>query len=193
MHDKCLNRTTNGKGLIKKTKSEKIFKLYLNDKSVNGSRKEKVPTLEDAIKIINGLSKLVIDVKLGSDYYPGIENQIISVIKKHNAEKWCIIHSYKNSILEQFHRLDPDIELHKILFFVFSPQKIRKSSFIEKYNYVSEFSVFYFFLNTYVINEIHRINKKVNVWTVNDKKSIEKFCKMGVDGIITDYPEFLKK
>jgi glycerophosphoryl diester phosphodiesterase len=33
----------------------------------------------------------------------------------------------------------------------------------------------------------------VNVWTVNDKEMMKKFVKMGVDGIITNYPDVLIK
>jgi len=33
---------------------------------------------------------------------------------------------------------------------------------------------------------------KIIPWTVNDKKQINKLKKMGVDGIITDYPDLFK-
>ena len=32
------------------------------------------------------------------------------------------------------------------------------------------------------------MNKKINVWTVNDDKKKKKILKLGVDGIITDFP-----
>jgi glycerophosphoryl diester phosphodiesterase len=33
---------------------------------------------------------------------------------------------------------------------------------------------------------------KIIPWTVNDKKEISKLKKMGVDGIITDFPDLIK-
>ena len=37
------------------------------------------------------------------------------------------------------------------------------------------------------------MGKKVNVWTVNEPEAQAKFVKWGVDGIITDFPDRLKK
>jgi glycerophosphoryl diester phosphodiesterase len=33
---------------------------------------------------------------------------------------------------------------------------------------------------------------KIIPWTVNDSKQVKKLKKMGVDGIITDYPDLFK-
>jgi glycerophosphoryl diester phosphodiesterase len=37
------------------------------------------------------------------------------------------------------------------------------------------------------------MEKKVNVWTVNENANLKKYYEMGVDGIITDYPNRLKE
>ena len=39
-----------------------------------------------------------------------------------------------------------------------------------------------------LIKDCHDLNMKIIPWTVNDKPTIDKLIKMGVDGIITDYP-----
>ena len=41
------------------------------------------------------------------------------------------------------------------------------------------------------IGFMHSRGIKVNVWTLNDDKKIEKYKKNGVDGIISDYPDRL--
>ncbi len=41
--------------------------------------------------------------------------------------------------------------------------------------------------------EAHALGLKVLVWTVNDEKQMESFVKLGVDGIISDYPDRLRK
>ena len=40
-----------------------------------------------------------------------------------------------------------------------------------------------------LVNDCHERNIKVIPWTVNDKKNMEKLLDMGVDGIISDYPD----
>lgn len=43
------------------------------------------------------------------------------------------------------------------------------------------------------INQAHRLGLQVKVWTVNDMDSMESLINMGVDGIITDYPDRLRQ
>jgi glycerophosphoryl diester phosphodiesterase len=40
-----------------------------------------------------------------------------------------------------------------------------------------------------VVKLCHQKGMKIIPWTVNDKKQIKKLRKMGVDGMITDYPD----
>ena len=40
-----------------------------------------------------------------------------------------------------------------------------------------------------LVEKCHEQNIKVIPWTVNDKERIEELKKMGVDGIISDYPD----
>ncbi len=43
-----------------------------------------------------------------------------------------------------------------------------------------------------LIKQCHIKGMKIIPWTVNDKKQIKKLRKMGVDGIITDFPDLFK-
>ena len=47
-------------------------------------------------------------------------------------------------------------------------------------------------VNPNLISECHQRNIQVIPWTVNDKKEIAILKKMGVDGIISDYPDLFK-
>ena len=43
-----------------------------------------------------------------------------------------------------------------------------------------------------MVKQCHEKGMKIIPWTVNDKKQIKKLRKMGVDGIITDFPDLFK-
>jgi len=47
----------------------------------------------------------------------------------------------------------------------------------------------YRLITTAYVEECHKEKMKVVVWTVNDKKEIERMKQLGVDGIISDYPD----
>ena len=50
------------------------------------------------------------------------------------------------------------------------------------------YSPYYKFLTHKMVNNAHRLGIKVVTWTVNDKRTVTHLKKMGVDGVITDYP-----
>jgi glycerophosphoryl diester phosphodiesterase len=50
------------------------------------------------------------------------------------------------------------------------------------------YSPAYQLVNEKLIEKCHAKNMKVIPWTVNDKATIEELKMMGVDGIISDYP-----
>ena len=47
----------------------------------------------------------------------------------------------------------------------------------------------YTLVNDELVNKCHLQNIRIVPWTVNDKQTIDRLKKMGVDGIITDYPD----
>jgi len=61
---------------------------------------------------------------------------------------------------------------------------------------IDVFEVPEYYKNTLVINKqlirgFHKKNIPIYVWTVNEKEDMKRFIKLGVDGIITDYPDRL--
>jgi glycerophosphoryl diester phosphodiesterase len=50
------------------------------------------------------------------------------------------------------------------------------------------YSPAYILVNDKLLTNCHQKKMKVIPWTVNDKKEIERLKQLGVDGIITDYP-----
>ena len=54
-------------------------------------------------------------------------------------------------------------------------------------------SPFYRDLRKADLDEAHRLGLRVVVWTVNDPAEMASLIDLGVDGIITDYPDRLRK
>ena len=197
MHDHTLDRTTNGSGEIKQFTYNDLIKLDAGSWFAPKFKNEKIPLLDDVLKIVNGKSELIIEIKLGSKYYPNIERNIIDVIRKNNALDWCIIHSFDTQILEKIHRIEPNIRLQKILFGKLSFIPIIISNKIEyydfdKYPFITEYNINYNFANKRIIDKLHKLGKKVNVWTVNNENKINKLINLKIDGIITNYPNLLQ-
>ncbi len=200
MHDKTIDRTTNGKGKIKDYTYEELLKFDAGSWFSDKFKGEKIPLLEEAIKLINGKAKFVIELKDGDDYYPQIVEHVIGIIKKYHATDWCIIHSFKTDILEQVHQLEPDITLHKLFIGKLSLLPVYVGAgFVpeyysfEKHPYITEYSLNWQFANKRIINAIHQKGKKVNVWTIDDFEKFQKLKNLGVNGFITNKPNVINR
>jgi len=203
MHDLSVDRTTNGKGLIKDISSSDFKQLFVTSSvtlsGVEGQvekQKEKMhpPTLEEAIQLINGRCKLLIELKKGNSYYPNIEKHIIDLIDKYNAHGWIsTIHSFEKEPLINIAKRDSSINLQKLIVFNLPLVSFNFDKHFSKDDFKNweGVNVYYKFCSRRVIKKIHKLGKTVYVWTVNNPRKARKLAKRGVDGIITNKPDIL--
>ena len=88
MHDRTLNRTTNGKGLIAEIPFDSIAGMNL--KLQHGVVSHyKIPTLEDALKVCK--DRIVINIDKGYDYY----DQVMALLEKYDMVDQVLIKGSK--------------------------------------------------------------------------------------------------
>ncbi|MBC7695438.1 MAG: glycerophosphodiester phosphodiesterase [Burkholderiales bacterium] len=194
MHDLSLDRTTNGKGLIKDVNSCDFKNLNICHTERRRSDTIHFPTLEETIQLINGRCQLLIEIKKGNDYYPGIEKHVVDLIHKYKAESWIrTIHSFDKKALLNVARQDSNINLQKLIVFKFPLVSFNFDKHFNKDDFKNwnGVNVYYRFCSKRVIRKIHKLGKTVYVWTVNDPRKARKLAKRGVDGIITNKPDIL--
>lgn len=190
MHDLSVDRTTNGKGSIATMDSKTFSQLSIN----HANTSEHPPTLEEAIKAIHGRAQLLIELKKGSDYYPGIEKRIVELIKKYKAEAWVhTIHSFEKKALMNVAKNDSNIHLQKLIVFKLPLVSFNfdKRFSHDDYSSWEGVNVYYRFCSRRVIRRIHKLGKTVYVWTVNNTRKARQLKRRGVDGIITNKPDIL--
>ncbi|MBP8034639.1 MAG: hypothetical protein KAZ71_08560 [Bacteroidia bacterium] len=192
MHDLSVDRTTNGKGLIKDMSSIDFKQLSI--KQQKSVLKENPPTLEETIQLINGRCKLLIELKKGNSYYPNIEKHIVDLITKYNAQSWIsTIHSFEKEPLMNIAKRDSSINLQKLIVFNLPLVSFNFDKHFNKDDFKNweGVNVYYKFCSKRVIRKIHKLGKTVYVWTVNNPRKARKLAKRGVDGIITNKPNIL--
>ena len=191
MHDLSIDRTTNGKGLIKDITSSDFKQLAITS---IGVEKQNPPTLEEAIQLINGRSQLLIELKKGNSYYPNIEKHIVDLITKYNAQSWVhTIHSFDKEALVNVAKRDSSINLQKLIVFNLPLVSFNFDKHFSKDDFKNweGVNVYYKFCSKRVIKKLHKLGKTVYVWTVNNPRKARKLAKRGVDGIITNKPDIL--
>lgn len=112
---------------------------------------------------------------------------LIAVIKEKKLEDRVIIQSFDFRTLQYLHENYPNI---KTAMLIEDTDKISFEDQLKKIGFVPTiYSPHYSHVNPELIKKCHDKKMKLIPWTVNDKAEIERLKKMGVDGIITDYPD----
>lgn len=196
LHDRTLDRTTDMHGKVRDGDWETIRQAQANVGFEKQFPEAGIPTLEDIIKEVNGRCELVIEIKDGSSFYPGIEDRVAALIAKYDAWTWAPVHTFNDKALFHLHGKHPKVRLQK-LFVTKLPWLPVMLDFglhwgkLEDYPFVEAFSVHRSFVTQNIIGRAHRMGKKVHVWTVNDPDEAADLLEMGVDGIITDRPDLI--
>jgi len=195
MHDLTVSRTCEANSELKTKLVKELSYTEFSSLKIKG-KKYAPPTLEAALNLINGRCKLLIELKKGSNYYPGIEKRVMNLIKKNNAESWAdIIHSFDKKALLKVNEQKTGIKLQKLIVFKFPLSSFNFSKGIKKDDFSDwrGVNVYYRFARKKLIKKLHKQGKTVYVWTVNNPKKAKELIKRGVDGIITNKPDIIKE
>ncbi|OGW72568.1 MAG: hypothetical protein A2484_08515, partial [Nitrospirae bacterium RIFOXYC2_FULL_44_7] len=141
----------------------------------------KIPALEEALQFIGRkVERILIELK-----ETGYEKKVLAVIKKEKLLDRAIIVSFHEEALSEIRKLDSGIETGLI----YARHKNPISSALKlKAQYLV---ALYKFTHTKNIEDAHKKNLKVIVWTINTKEEAEEYRAKGVDGIASDKPDVL--
>lgn len=192
-HDETLERTTDGKGFIKDLCYNEIRKLDAGSRFDKSFKNEKIPELSELLKLVSDKGMLLnIEIKSGIVQYPGIEEKVIAEVENFGLLPKVILSSFNHYSLKKCKEINPSVKTG-ILYM---------EGLFEPWNYMKSLDCecahpFYMALTAEISRELKRRGHIINVFTVNDPKTAEELAGMGVDGIITNYPdrilEVLKK
>lgn len=115
-------------------------------------------------------------------------DMLMKVINEKNITDRAIIQSFDLRTLKYLHKKYPGVKTALLV------EATDKNSFRKQIKDLGFTPTIYSPEETLVtsnlINECHERNIKIIPWTVDDKKKIKDFKALGVDGIITDYPNY---
>ncbi|MFV0505168.1 MAG: glycerophosphodiester phosphodiesterase [Bacteroidales bacterium] len=180
-HDKKLDRITNGTGSV-----EALDKKALDTVLLDGGLR--IPTLEQVLDLIDKKAKLNIELK-GANTATPVDSVIGEYISRKGWENDdFIISSFKWDELEKMRMLNPDIPIG-----ILTSKDIDKALAEAKKLGAVAIHPRFKDLNAETTKRIQSEGYKVYTWTPNEPSDIERAKSMGVDGIITDYPDRVTK
>lgn len=179
IHDDTLERTTNGKGCVS---DFTLQELQLLDAG-NG---EKIPSLRNVLDMVDKRCRLLIELK-AEHSAQGVADIVTHYVQHFGwSYEQLFVCSFDHLQIAAVRAINPDI--HTCALLVGIPVSLAALA--------SEAGAWAINPNVHhitqaLVDDAHRRNLKVITWTGNDPRDIERMKALGVDGIISDYPDRL--
>jgi len=184
IHDETVERTTDGKGEVAELTLEELKRLDAGAKFKGGAVKgERIPTLDEVFSVTSGKCGLNIELKAG-----GLEHQVAQIMQARNALADSIVSSFDWEYLKNIQQLHFNIRVgllaeEKPVDLMMNAVAMRAHSINPRWDMVT----------SDLCKAAHERGLKVYTWTVDADARMRALIAYGVDGIMTNYPERLRK
>lgn len=199
MHDRTVNRTTNGKGEIRRMTLTEIKALdagsWFNEKHPMYAREEyadeKVPTLREVFETFGNRANYLLETKTPADN-PGLEEKMWSLVKQYGMDGHVAIQSFSKKSLRKIRKWDPNILLYQLIWYR-HPSTITWNKLNGIKKYANGIGVNYNKINEDYVRKVKESGLSIIPYTLNYQIHMDRAVRWGVDGIHTDYPDRLQE
>jgi len=175
MHDLTVDRTTNGSGAV--------AALTLDDLRALDAGGERVPTLTEVLELTVGNALLVAEIKA-----PGGEQAIVEAIRSAGALAQVMVWSFIPGALEAVRRVEPAIPGGLLV----APQAMISWPSMRDLALrlgLQAVSLFHAGITDEMVRAARLSALTVYAWTADAEADIERLIALGVDGIVTNFPD----
>jgi len=178
------SRNDGKKVSFRQLKIKKRDILDLEKGKVRKYHNEQIPLLKDVLKILKGKLSVNIEIKGGEKIYPGIIDKLVNETDNFGYKN-ILFSSFDRDTLILLKKRYPGLKANGLY-----AKWINPKGYI---NGLDGLNPCAFLCKEKLISCLYRLDKMVYVWTVDSDIDMIRFILYGVDGIITNYPQILKK
>lgn len=185
IHDETVSRTSNGFG---KVVDQSLSELREADFSHGfaGRRNIKIPILREVLDLFRGTGLTVnVELKNSVEFYPGLEDDVLRVVDDAGMRDQILISSFNHWSLANL-RGRVAREQVAILY---------ADSLYNPWDYAAMVGAGavnpsgHALQQPGLVDACHQAGLKVNVWTINGEADAQRAADLGVDAIITNFPD----
>ncbi|KXZ22305.1 glycerophosphodiester phosphodiesterase family protein [Bacillus nakamurai] len=189
IHDKTVDRTTDGKGEVEDLTLDQIKKLRTG-------KGQKILTIEEIIKKFGQTTKYYIETRTNNKGKLIMEKKLIDILSKNKLipNNKVVLESFSDKSLKKLHKLNSDVPLVQLL----KDEDVKNMS-NSKLNEIKKYSNVVGpnakLVDKDFVEKVHKNNMKVHVFfdADNEKAFTSKMLQLKVDGLFTNNPAFTEK
>ena len=178
MHDHSFYRTTGLREFSWNLTFDEIEQLDAGSFFSDAYAGEKIPCLEEVIQLAKeNHVRLNIEIKPSAND-KDIEKSVVDLVREMDFADSCVISSQMYGSLQKVKDYDPEISTLYVMSLAYGN--------INRLKAADGFSMEAGNATPSMVSRIHNAGKQIYVWTVNNRKTINRMIDLNVDNIITD-------
>lgn len=195
IHDTTVDRTTDGSGSVGDYTLEELRNLDAGSWFDSSFAGETIPTFGEILDRYRGKIGILIELK-SPELYPGVVQKVADALMERNMDKpnnnKIIVQSFNHNSVKRFHDIIPSMPLGVLVGYGQADDGEITDELLEQYTeYADYVNPNKSLLDENTVDRIHQNELKTWPYTVVDEEWIDQLMNYGVDGIITNYPEFM--
>lgn len=185
IHDETIDRVSNGHGRVVDYTLEELKQFTFN--KMHPEYKDcRIPTLEEVLTLMKPTGMTVnIELKTGVIFYDGIEDSVLRLVDRLQMQEQVIYSSFNHYSVMKVKELCPNAHVG----FLYSNGTLHMAEYAKE----NQAEALHPSLNNMqyidLLPDCKEMGIDLHVWTVNNKNDMERMARLGVDAIITNYPD----
>ena len=191
LHDASLERTTDRRGLVRELSLEQVRRADAGSWFGSEFKREKIPLLEEVLELARHRALLLIEIK--ADF---ITERILQIIASMRAEEQVVVQAFNPQTVQRVKLLNPGLPAALLIGKLSTvPSRLRARRLARQVLQVgaNALSIWHGALTPPFIEEMRKRAIGVWAWTVDEEVAMHDLVLMGVQGIITNYPDRLNR
>ncbi|MEC8646673.1 MAG: glycerophosphodiester phosphodiesterase family protein [Candidatus Latescibacterota bacterium] len=182
LHDPSLDRTTDREGIVRGMVLEEIRQADAGD----GGR---VPILREVFDLARHRAPILLEIK--SDF---IAELVVQAIADADFSEQIVVQSFNPQTVERVKRLAPYLPASLLIGELpTTPSRLRARRLVSQVLEIgaNTLSIWHATLTPSLIEEMRKRGIAVWAWTVDEEIAMRDLAMMGVQGLVTNYPDVL--
>lgn len=184
-HDEAIGRVSDGQGNVREMTLLELKGFRFN-KTHPKYKRATIPTLCEVYELLKptGLS-VNVELKNSGGSYPGLERKCVEIAAKMGMSDRVLYSSFNHESMMRMKWMDAEVRCGLL----YGGVMVRPWAYAVALGVDALHPCMSEMFRPSVCEAAHRVGLEVNVWTVDSEAQIEKALRMGVDRVITNFPD----
>jgi glycerophosphoryl diester phosphodiesterase len=188
IHDKTVDRTTNGTGAVKALTMDQLCRLDAGGWFDPRFHAERLPTLAQVLDAVKG--RILVNIEIKPEAFEeeapadAVERQVLNLVREKNMLDDVLVSSFEWQVLENLQKLESGIALGLLAEAPADERLRRWYQRINGFSWHPDFRV----LTRQQVDSLHDLGARVFPYAVDGRIDSLGMLAMGVDGLIVDDP-----